>query len=156
MQKYCFVILLLLILSCDLPPENRQEEQNVDITEKADFLEVDTYPRFPDCRETLKPDKEQNCFIKELNTFMNNTLKQRSDVLRSVDEKDFELYISIDREGKMQVDSSSISQFSYDKIDQLIIDLNDQAGKLDVQPALKRGTPVKVSFAMPLSIQHID
>lgn len=156
MQKYCFFFLLLLILSCDLPSESKQKERTDDMAKEADFLKVDTYPKLPNCKETLKMDKEQDCFLKELNSFMNNALKQRSALLRSVDENDLELYISIDRKGKMQVDSLSISESSNDKINQLINDLNDQVSKLEIQPALKRGTPVKVSFEMPVSIEYID
>ncbi len=126
MQKYCFVFFLLLILSCDLPSESKQKERTDDMAKEADFLKVDTYPKFPNCKETLKMDKEQDCFLKELNSFMNNALKQRSALLRSVDENDLELYISIDRKGKMQVDSLSISESSRDNMDQLINDLNNK------------------------------
>ena len=156
MQKYCLVFLLMFILSCDLPSESKQEEQTDDMATGAEFLKVDSYPKFPECKEYLKKDKEQDCFLKELNSFMDNTLKQRSALLRSVDENDFELYISIDRKGKMQVDSLSISESSNDKINQLINDLNDQVSKLEIQPALKRGTPVKVSFEMPVRVEYID
>lgn len=156
MQKYCLVFLLMFILSCNLPSESKQKEQTDDMATGAEFLKVDAYPKFPDCKEYLKKDKEQDCFLKELNTFMDRTLKQSSEQLRSIAEDQFQLYISIDRKGKMQVDSLSTSESSPDQVKMLIDDLNEKAGNLEIQPALKRGTPVKVSFEMPVNIKYVD
>ena len=117
---------------------------------------VDTYPRFQNCKEYITTSKEVECFTEQLKTFLNKVLVQRKELILKMDNTEFDLHMSIDRNGQMRIDSLSSIKALNQYHDELQQYLSKRTSSLNLQPALKRGTPVKVKFKMPIDIKYVD
>ena len=145
--------MFFLILSCNPINQNKENDQDNELNEPIDFSQVDSYPKFSNCNELLEKSKEVNCFSKELNLFLDKALKNNIALLRKMNTDKINLYISIDRKGNLLIDSLKHNDTTSNK---LIKSINKKTSALNVQPALKRGIPVKVNFKMPVNIEYVD
>ena len=155
MYKFHFIFLFVL-LSCNSIDQNKQNDQDKSLNESIDFSQVDSYPQFSNCSELLEKSKEVSCFSTAINSFIDKTLQNKEALLRKMNTDKINLYMSIDRQGKLKIDSLMQNNQSQTQNTKLIHFINQQASNLDVQPALKRGIPVKVNFKMPVNIEYVD
>ena len=147
------LIFLFVLLSCNSIDQNKENDQGKSLNESIDFSQLDSYPQFSNCSELLEKNKEITCFSKQLNLFLDKTLKNNVALLRKINMDKINLYISIDRKGNLQIDSLKHNDTTGNK---LIKSINKKTSALDIQPALKRGIPVKVNFKMPVNIEYVD
>lgn len=155
MNKF-YLISLFFILSCNSFDQSSKNDEDKKLYESIDFSQVDTYPKFSDCDELLEKSKEINCFTSELNTFLDKALKNNIALLREMKTKRIDLFISINRKGKLQIDSLNTNDDLNAKNSKLIKLINEKTSALNIQPALKQGIPVKVNFKMPVNIEYED
>ena len=155
MYKF-YLISLFFILSCNPIDQSKENDQDKKLNESIDFSHVDTYPKFSDCSELLDKNKEVTCFSRELNSFLDKTLKNNVALLRKMNTDKINLYMSINRKGKLNIDSLKHNDQLETWNNKLRYSINEKASKLNVQPALKQGIPVKVNFKMPVNIEYVD
>ena len=155
MYKF-YLISLFFILSCNPIDQSKENDQDKRLNESIDFSQVDSYPQFSDCSELLEKNKEVTCFSRELNSFLDKALKNNEALLRKMNTDKINLYMSIDRQGKLQIDSLKHNDQLETRNNKLRYYINKKASKLNVQPALKQGIPVKVNFEMPVNIEFVD
>ena len=156
MKKLLPILLLLLLQSCQyfekkVPIEKELLDKKM---KEINWSEVDEYPSVADCEKLTDAIQRKQCFFQFLTTTIQNKLAV--DTLST-------LFPQLDTiEVKVTVFSNSILQFepqfpkdsvAYDtiKIDSIL-----HARLIDfpkVNPAIKRGIPVKTQFVLPVIIK---
>lgn len=153
MQRLTLLVFLCLTSSCDLfvsKDEKTQELVNKELL-AIDWNDVDAYPIFEDCDETLTKTEQRECFE-------NGLLKHFSEAL-----KEFEFVLEPDVDPKVIVD------FLVDKEGRIAIieirkdpAINKQMPEFDgiisqslkrippLAPAIKNRIPVKAKFRIPI------
>jgi hypothetical protein len=152
-------VLLILILgfhSCQyfdkkVPNEKELLEKQM---KEINWKEVDEYPSVVDCEKLTDPNQRKQCFFE----FMASAIQQKLsiDTLRILyPELDtIEVKVTVNPDATMQFEP----QFTKDSIayDTIKIDSILRAKLVDfpkVNPAIKRGIPVKTQFILPVIIK---
>ncbi|MEC4050987.1 hypothetical protein OX284_016240 [Flavobacterium sp. SUN046] len=156
MKQFAVLLLVLLMQSCqyfDKKVPSEQELLNKQLKE-INWKEVDEYPSVVDCEKLTDEAQKKQCFFE----FLTATIQQKL----SVDTLSI-LYPELDTiEVKVTVNSDATMEFepqfpkdstAYDtiKIDSIL-----KAKLVDfpkVNPAIKRGIPVKTQFVLPVIIK---
>ena len=155
MYKFYFIF-LFVFLSCDSIYQNKENDRDKKLKESIDFSQIDSYPQFSNCSELLEKSKEVSCFSKELNTLLDKTLKNNQALLRKMNTDKIDFYMSVNRKGKLQVDSLKYDNQLNTSNNKLVNSISKKISNLFIQPALKRGIPVKVNFKMSVNIEYVE
>ena len=156
MSRYHLLLIILLVQTCDIPTQTNKNNQDKEFTNSVDFSNVDSYPKFLNCKELLETDKEADCFSKKLNSFLDRALKRHTKLLEKMNTSKMNLHISISREGRLKIDSATgIDTLRIEK-NKMLKNINEETSNLNIKPALKRGIPVKVHFKTPVNIKYAN
>ena len=121
---------------------------------EINWKEVDVYPSVIDCEKNTDETQKKQCFFE----FMSNTIQQKLsvDTLKILFPKldTIEVKVTVNPDASMQFEP----QFPKDAIayDTIIIDSILKLKLVDfpkVNPAIKRGMPVKTQFILPVIIK---
>jgi len=146
---------LFLLVSCDWIPSKEAKTQKIVENElrSIDWNDVDQYPLFDSCDETV-PKQEQNaCFE---STWLQNfamSLQEYDFVLDN--ELQTTLYIDfmVDANGELsvlEIDGNSVLEEQLPEFNGIITQSLKSLPK--PEPALKRGIPVRTRFRLPLQL----
>ena len=119
--------------------------------QEIDFDEVDSYPLFENCDETLTREGQRECFEQQVLSNCSLILNQYEFVLGANTSKNVYVDFLVDQDGKVSVlniekDESIDKQMP--EFNQLITQGLEDLPPL--APALKRGIPVKAKFRIPI------
>ncbi|NCT17186.1 MAG: hypothetical protein COZ75_10595 [Flavobacteriaceae bacterium CG_4_8_14_3_um_filter_34_10] len=157
-MKIGFLLLILLALttSCKnfelekISSEEFLEEELKSIT----WNEVDTYPNFPNCKETLEKIAQKECFETTLLNHFHNQLLQK-ELISTTDLSDTVLMtLKVNHEGKITLAEIAGDTITFAKLPELKLWLQESVTTLPLtQAALKRGIPVNTQFTLPLVLK---
>ena len=162
MQRYLLLCFFgLLFISCDYfdSHEKRVEEMVTAELALINFNEVDKFPYFEECQETVSKDQDYECFATNLSLRLAEPLQGLK--FRVQEDMDEVVYVDlvVDEEGFIQLleikDNPRVNELIPDlkaKVGQRIRQLTMQ-GELTVHPALKRDIPVRVQVRLPLILK---
>ncbi|QBA63244.1 hypothetical protein [Muriicola soli] len=146
---------LFLLLSCDwlASPESKTQKLVEDELRGLDWNDVDQYPLFDGCDETVSKSEQRSCFE---NTLLQNLAMHMEDFDFRV-KKDIRTTVYIDflveKSGEIRVvemdnDEELLEQLP--EFREIIIKSLRSLPK--PAPALKRGVPVRSRFRLPLEL----
>ncbi len=150
------IIVALLAGSCQyidrqIPSEDQLLKHEI---ESIDWKEVDDYPSFAACDSlTTKPEKK-TCFFEQLNLLIQQKLN--SDTLAVLYPKidTIKVLVTISPDSTIKFEprrNSDASQYDAKKVDSIL-----RSKLVDfppVNPAIKRGIPVKSQFEIPVALK---
>ena len=110
-----------------------------------DLSQVDTYPLFKACDETLDKAQIKRCFETELHRWITPYLDTLT--VKSIEADTITLFLSVTEKGKLINDSIHSNTDVQQKIQKIF------RATPALEPAIKAGVDVKVSFQMPVIIQ---
>lgn len=156
MKKAIALFFLLLCLSCQyfekkVPDEKELLEKQL---KEINWNEVDEYPSVGDCEKLTDVEQRKQCFFE----FLQTTIEQKLavDTLATLFPKldTIEVKVTVFPNASMQFEP----QFPKDSVayDTIKIDSILHARLIDfpkVNPAIKRGIPVKTQFILPVIIK---
>ena len=156
MKKISLLVLVLIMQSCQyfekqVPSEKELLEQQI---KEINWKEVDQYPYIVDCDKLTDPVQQKQCFFE----FLANTIQQKLsvDTLKILFPKldTIEVKVTVNSDASMQFEP----QFPKDTVayDTIKIDSILKIKLVDfpkVNPAFKRGIPVKTQFILPVIIK---
>ena len=156
MKKILSFFLLLSLSSCQffekqVPSEKELLEKQI---KEINWKEVDQYPSIADCEKLTDPKQRKQCFFE----FMASTIQQKLsiDTLKILFPKldTIEVKVTVNPDATMQFEP----QFPKDTVayDTIKIDSILKLKLVDfpkVNPAIKRGIPVKTQFILPVIIK---
>lgn len=156
MKKIIFCFLLFSLSSCNyfekqVPTEKELLEKQI---KEINWNEVDQYPSISDCEKLTDETQRKQCFFE----FLSNTIQQKLsiDTLKILFPKldTIEVKVTVNPDASMQFEP----QFPKDTVayDTIKIDSILKLKLIDfpkVNPAIKRGIPVKTQFILPVIIK---
>ncbi|MDI1317727.1 hypothetical protein [Flavobacterium sp.] len=156
MKKILAIAVLLILQSCQyfdkqVPDEKELLDKQL---KEINWNEVDEYPSFADCEKLANADQRKQCFFE----FLAATIEQKLavDTLATLFPRldTIEVKVTVFPNASMQFEP----QFPKDSVayDTIKIDSILHARLIDfpkVNPAIKRGIPVKTQFTLPVIIK---
>lgn len=119
--------------------------------QSIDWNDVDQYPLFDDCDETVSKTAQRECFENTLLLHFSMTLQDFEFALD--EEVDDTIYVDflVDREGGMSVLDIQENNMIKEQIPEFDAIITQSLKSLPrVEPALKRGIPVNAKFRIPI------
>ncbi len=155
MRKFWFIGCLFLLISCDWFESQETKTQKLVNQEMStiDWNDVDQYPLFDNCDETVSKPEQRKCFKDTLLAHFSSTLNEFEFVLESNIVDTLYLDFLIDNNGKISVldmekNEEILSQIP--EFDGIIIQSLKTLPHL--APAIKRGIPVTAKFRIPIIV----
>lgn len=156
MKKYYIYIILFSLLSCQYFDRKVPSEKELLAKEikQINWKQVDEYPSIADCEKLTDASQRQQCFFE----FMASTIQEKLsiDTLKILFPKldTIQVKVTVNPDASMQFEP----QFPTDSVayDTVKIDSILKAKLVDfpkVNPAIKRGIPVKTQFILPVIIK---
>ena len=157
MRKFWVILMVLGATSCDffISKDRKTEELVNKELQEIDWNEVDNYPLFENCDETLTKTGQRTCFETEFIKHCSKTLRVFEFVIDSDINPAVRVDFLVDEKGKITVidirkDSAIDAQMP--EFDGIIAQSLKALPPL--APALKRGIPVKVKFRIPIILNR--
>lgn len=153
MKRLFILILLILLTSCDFFAS--KEQKTYDLVNKElqeiDWTEVDNYPLFDNCDETVSKALQRSCFEQELLLHCGKTLQEFEFTFDTLTNPKVLVDFVVDQDGRISVveivkEASIETQMP--EFEQIITQGLKNLPPLE--PALKRGIPVKAKFRIPI------
>lgn len=145
--------MLSLLTACNWSASREEKTQELVSQEiqSIDWEDVDKYPLFDDCDETVSKQEQKRCFMETLLLHFSMTL-QESELVWHEEIKDT-IFVDF-----MMEDTGSIRLMNIhndEEVSSQIPEFTDQIKKSlsslpKIEPALKRGIPVKAKFRIPI------
>lgn len=153
MRNLSIFLMLSLLAACNWSASREEKTQELVSQEiqSIDWEDVDKYPLFADCDETVSKQEQKSCFMETLLLHFSTTLQESEFVLH--EEVKDTIFIDFVME-----DTGSITLMDIHNDEALRKQLPDfekrikkSLGNLPkIEPALKRGIPVSAKFRIPI------
>jgi hypothetical protein len=119
-----------------------------------DLSQIDTYPIFQECANTMEKEETRLCFENELTARIAQSLSRES--LKAINSLQDTLWVNFTISEKAiitvnQVKTDSLIHLEFPKLQEKVIQKIDSF--ILKAPAYKRGIPVKTSFNLPIVIR---
>jgi len=162
LKKYTYILLVLLICSCNYFENKKIHANDTLVQEKMDQLDktsIDKFPVFIDC-ESLNgnTEEEKECFITTLSTHISDSLWENQLVLTNEIDASFQVTLEVAADGKINIikfDVPSVLKENIPNIEQLISESVQELP--EIKPALKKVQSgeliaVKTQFVIPIRV----
>ncbi|MGO4818584.1 hypothetical protein [Flavobacterium sp. W22_SRS_FP1] len=156
MKHYYFFLLFLLFNSCQY--FDKQVPSQKELLQKElkaiNWKEVDEYPSFVDCQKVDDKIQRQNCFFQYLTELIQDKLSSDTLSILYPELDTIEVKVTIFPDAKMEFEPQFLKDsVAYDtiKIDSILTARLVNFPK--VNPAIKRGIPVKTQFILPVILK---
>lgn len=166
-MKYalCSVLIPFLVASCNFNADN-EAKQAEETKAKLDSLvqtqlaeidmnEVDSYPLFAQCSDTLNREEQKKCFETTFAQLFTEMLPSviTSEVTQPLNDT-LHVFVKINNQGDVVLDYIEAK----DSTKELLPDLESSFKKYfdefpDIKPAIKQGVEVSTRFALPVVIE---
>lgn len=155
MNKFLVLIVFFSLQSCQffdkkVPDEKELLQQEL---KKINWKEVDQWPSFIECDSISDKENQRNCFYQMMLTQLQEKLRDDSiaNLFPQLDSIQVKVTIFSDSKVKFEPvvnDSVNLNRSQLDSIFQLRL-----ADFPKVNPAIKRGIPVKTEFQLPVVLK---
>lgn len=157
-MRQLFILLVLCSLSsCDFftSKEVKTSELVNEQLQQIDWSDVDNYPLFDNCDETVSKLAQRRCFETELLKHCAETLTEHEYYINPETDPKVVVDILVDQDGRisvMTIKKDATIDTQMPKFDQIITQAITTIPPL--APALKRGIPVKAKFRIPIMLRN--
>ena len=146
---------VLLLASCGwLTPKDEKTRRLVqEELRSINWNDVDQYPLFESCGESISKESQRQCFEDELLQHFSNTLSEFEFVLNEDVGDTIYVDFLVERDGSITVLDIEDHPVLQDQIPEFNAIITQSLKSLpNVEPALKRGIPVNAKFRIPLEL----
>lgn len=155
MRKLGLLCLLATCMACNWT-ESKEEMTRKMVSEELsqiDWNEVDQYPLFLNCDETRSKEEQRSCFQQTMGTHFRELLEEfQFHISQEIIDTIF-VDLMVDQEGKLQIlemNSNAAVHKDIPEFEGVVV--RSLRSLPELQPALKRGVPVKTKFRVPIII----
>jgi hypothetical protein len=155
MRVLGFAFCLFLLVSCDWLPSKEVKTQKIVENElrSIDWNDVDQYPLFDSCDETVSKQEQKACFESTLLQNFAMALQDVDFILNKEIQTTLYVDFLVDANGEisvLEIDRDSLLEEQLPEFNGIITQsLNSLPNPA---PALKRGIPVRTRFRLPLQL----
>ncbi len=159
MKRLFCLMLICLLTSCDF--FTSKEEKTTQLVNKElqqiDWTDVDNYPLFENCDETVTKIAQRICFERELLEHCSKTLKQFDYHINTETDPKVLVDFLVDQDGRItivNIQKDTAIDAEMPEFDQIIAKAIKNVPPL--APALKRGIPVRTKFRIPIVLKTTE
>ncbi|MEM9647279.1 MAG: hypothetical protein AAF969_02290 [Bacteroidota bacterium] len=152
MRKFLTVFFLALLASCELfmSKEDKTKQLVNEELLAIDWNDVDQYPLFEACDETVSKEIQRDCFQTEILKIASKALDSlRFEVQQDLEDTIF-IDLVVDEHGFISIVDIEEKQNVLNEIGDFNTQISNTLKDLTVAPALKRGIPVSLRFRIPI------
>ncbi|MFS4493248.1 hypothetical protein [Maribacter sp. 2308TA10-17] len=153
MRKLFTILILCVFTSCSLFESTEKKTQKLVEKEllQIDWTDVDDYPLFSDCDETVSKTLQKSCFEQKIILHLSADLQE----FRLTSQKEIEDVIFLDFVIENTGDISIVEIENKEIFGSQMADFNARIERSlkslpRIEPALKRGIPVSAKFRIPI------
>ena len=146
---------LCMMTSCNwlAPKEEKTRRLVQQELSTINWNDVDQYPMFQSCDESISKEEQRLCFEDELLDHFSRTLNDFEFILKEDVEDTIYVDFLVERDGSITVLDIEDQMAVQDQIPEFNAIITQSLKSLpEVQPALKRGIPVSAKFRIPLEL----
>lgn len=156
MKRLSLIFCVIVLTSCNYFEKKKVYSKDLLEEELKTFNwnEVDEYPTFESCDDTLGKENKKQCFENTVLEILSHNLSKQNIVVTEDVNDTILLTITIDNTGNFKIDdikSSDITKAQIPKIDSLLLHSFDSLPK--VYPAIKRSQQVTTQFSLPVVVK---
>lgn len=156
MKKGFLYLLLSCFISCNQFATKKVDEQ--ELVEKElqtiNWNEVDQYPSFATCNELTGKETLKNCFVSKVGQTILNNINPAQKVVSATLDETVMLKLEVSEEGELTLIDAIIPEIIHLELPKIDSLLRASVREIEnVQPALKRGQPVKTTLKLPIRIK---
>lgn len=121
--------------------------------ETIDFNDVDTYPVFESCQNTLEKEVSKQCFIHELSLIISEVILSKKLIALQDLNETIAVSFKVSEKGIIaiqHIEIDSVTALNFPKLTRWISNSIDSVSL--VAPAYKRGIPVTTEFTLPIKM----
>ena len=155
MRFFLALIVACLLSSCDwlAPKEEKTRRLVQQELSSINWNDVDQYPMFRSCDETISKEEQRICFEEALLDHFSQTLSDFEFILKEDVEDTIYVDFLVERDGSITVLDIEDQMAIQDQIPEFNAIITQSLKSLpEVQPALKRGIPVSAKFRIPMEL----
>lgn len=152
MRIFSFLLVLMILTSCDKIPFSKKE--NIQLIDTiVDFTSVDTFPSFKECDSIIDNNKKAACFRVTIHKKIGEELQnQKLSIKNSIDETIL-VDLLINAEGKISFEALQASEKIQQELPELDSLLRVSVDNLPtVFPAIKKRYKVATKYQLPIRI----
>ena len=155
-HRLFLVFLLLLATSCQFFETEKVSSEEIfnDEIKTINWKDIDRYPSFPECENTLEKLEQKDCFINTISTHLYGAISEGNLIAAREIQDTVEVNFEVSSSGKLvvlEMKIDSLLQKDFPNLKKTILHSIDSLQPL--APAYKRGIPVKTKFTLPVIIQ---
>lgn len=153
---FIFLLLLLLATSCQFFETEKVSSDEIykEEMQTIDWKEVDRYPSFSNCENSLEKPEQKDCFISTISSHLYQSISHEEMVAVHHIYDTIKVNFEISSNGKLSildVKMDTLLQKDFPDLKKWLLQSIDSLKPL--APAYKRGIPVKTQFTLPVIIQ---
>jgi hypothetical protein len=155
MRLFLMVVVFCGFMSCDFFESKDIKTQKLVEKElrEIDFNDVDDYPLFDDCDETATKEQQKSCFEDRLTSHLAMALQAIEFATDSEINDTIFLDFIIENDGNVSVlniENKEVLKGQMSEFEEKLIKSLNSLPRLE--PALKRGVPVRAKFRIPIAL----
>lgn len=153
-----FLIFLFTLSSCQFFDTEKVSSDAIleEEMKSINWKDIDAYPLFENCKESLDKLEQRNCFTNTLNYVIINAISEE-DLVSVRDLRDtLKIHFSVEKTGRILIagiEIDSVFNQEFPNVEKRIRLAMDSVQP--ISPAYKRGIPVETEFFLPVVI-HTD
>ena len=155
MRLLLTLIGVMLMISCDYlaPKEEKTRRMVQEELSSIDWNDVDQYPLFASCAESISKEDQRICFENVLLAHFSETLSGFEFILNEDVGDTIYVDFLVERDGSVTVLDIEDQMIVQKQIPEFNAIITQSLKSLpEIEPALKRGIPVKAKFRIPLEL----
>lgn len=150
-----FIISIFFFVSCDfISPKNTSLQEQKEIDATIDFATVDVYPLFSECKDLNMQEAQIQCFEDNLVDKLHQLIYLKTANTAMTFQDTIYIDLTIAQDYRIKISSIEITPNVEEFLPELDSILRVSVSQLPsvIQPAIKRGIPVKSQFKLPIYI----
>ncbi|CAM3315740.1 hypothetical protein [Aequorivita lipolytica] len=153
---FIFLLLLLVATSCQFFETEKVSSDEIykEEMQTIDWKEVDRYPSFSNCENSLEKPEQKDCFISTISSHLYQSISHEEMVAVREIYDTVKVNFEISSNGKLsilEIKMDTLLQKEFPDLEKWLLQSIDSLKP--VAPAYKRGIPVKTQFTLPVIIQ---
>lgn len=155
-HRFLSVFILLLATSCQYFETEKVSSNEIfeDEIKTINWKDVDRYPSFPQCVETLEKSQQKDCFINTLSSHLYQNISSGEMIAIREIYDTVKVKFEVESSGRLTIlgiEMDTLLQKEFPNLEKLIVQSIDSLQPN--APAYKRGIPVKTQFVLPVVVQ---
>lgn len=155
-KRFHLVFLLLLATSCQFFETEKVSSEEIykDEIKTIDWKDVDRYPSFANCQNSLEKPEQKACFINTISSHLYKSISHEEMVAVREVYDTIKVNFEVGTDGNLtilEIKIDTLLQKEFPNLEKWILQSIDSLQP--VAPAYKRGIPVKTQFTLPVIIQ---